>query len=108
MNHAPQFTLRDMQSRDSRLESAGGLESAGAVTPRVQAGDHRPTIAHRVALLGRTGRIKSRLVHRPAMALVAIVLRLGVTLSVARIEIHVTRSTAVWRRRRRRGPARSR
>src|SRR6266513_168974 len=69
---------------------------ARAVAARIEARDHGAAIVRRAppSLLRRASGIEARLVHRPAVALVAIVLRLRIALTVARIQVHVRAAPA--------------
>src|SRR6185437_100062 len=81
---------RPRTCKGPRPLSALGLGSARAVAACVEAGDHGAVIVGGVAgLLRPAGRIEPGLVHRPAVALVAIVLRLLAALPVARVDVHV-------------------
>src|SRR5690349_23025410 len=56
--------------------------SARRVTARVEAGDHRALVVGRISGLLRAGWIESGLAHRPAVALIAVVLRLFLGLAI--------------------------
>src|SRR5262249_57260844 len=91
---APRATKKAAALRGPRPLTQLTAGSARAVTARIEAGDHGPAVVggRARALLRRAGRIEAGLVDRPAVALVAIVLRLLGALAVARIDVDVRRA----------------
>src|SRR3984893_17093666 len=78
----------------SGIEASGPL--ARAVAACIEAGDHRAAIVRDAprGLLGRASGIESRLIQRPAVALVTIVLCLRIALTVAGIQVHARAAPA--------------
>src|SRR5215469_15882369 len=77
--------------RSCRGLSGPGLQcnSARRVTAGVEAGDDRAVVVGGIARIVLARGIESRLAHRPAMALIAIVLSLFRGLAIARVHVHI-------------------